>query len=145
MPMTDIKDQYIETTNLYWEMLWKAQKIEDKKLMALLHQRLQGLACQSQRPSAKRLVCFSGRKLQKQKRSSPLTVAVATGCLAPGLNTTNPKATEATRIIPFPVLQEQAAQVAAAMFWPAQPAIRALACVASYCLFICTGILTNLA
>ncbi len=38
--MTDIKDQYIETTNLYWEMLWKAQRIEDKKLVHLIRRRL---------------------------------------------------------------------------------------------------------
>jgi hypothetical protein len=38
--MTDTKDQYIETTNLYWEMLWKAQRIEDKKLVELIRRRL---------------------------------------------------------------------------------------------------------
>jgi len=38
--MTDARDQYIETTNLYWEMLWKAQRIEDKKLVHLIRRRL---------------------------------------------------------------------------------------------------------
>lgn len=38
--MTDTKDQYIETTNLYWEMLWKAQRVEDKKLVRLIRRRL---------------------------------------------------------------------------------------------------------
>ncbi len=41
--MTDTKDQYIETTNLYWEMLWKAQRIEDRKLVHLIRRRLQDI------------------------------------------------------------------------------------------------------
>ena len=40
--MIDLKAQYIETTNLYLEMLWQAQRIEDRKLVALLHRRLFG-------------------------------------------------------------------------------------------------------
>lgn len=44
--MTDTTDQYIETTNLYWEMLWKAQRIEDKKLVHLIRRRLSDLTSQ---------------------------------------------------------------------------------------------------
>jgi hypothetical protein len=46
--MISDKDQYIETTNLYWEMLWKAQKVEDKNLVALIRKRLTELPVKKQ-------------------------------------------------------------------------------------------------
>ena len=44
--MTDADNQYVETTNLYWEMLWKAQKVEDKKLVYMIRRKLLALSVQ---------------------------------------------------------------------------------------------------
>ena len=57
--MTDIRDQYVETTNLYWEMLWKAQRIEDKKLVHLIRNRLAELKSQPHHsPSVCQIIPF---------------------------------------------------------------------------------------
>jgi len=72
--MTDIKNQYIETTNLYWEMLWKAQKIEDRKLVAMLHLRLQDLAGKNlSSPAMARIIAFP---VPQAQAPSPRTVPV---------------------------------------------------------------------
>ncbi len=57
--MADIKDQYVETTDLYLEMLWQAQRVEDRKLVGLLHQRLLNLTSTKQtNPVACRIIPF---------------------------------------------------------------------------------------
>ena len=57
--MPDIRDQYIETTNLYWEMLWKAQRMEDKKLVQLIRRRIKEMARQAaHQPCACRIIPF---------------------------------------------------------------------------------------
>jgi hypothetical protein len=43
----------------------------------------------SQRPPAKRVAWISGHRPERQKHVSALIVAVVTGCIAPGLKTTN--------------------------------------------------------
>jgi hypothetical protein len=57
--MADIKDQYVETTDLYLEMLWQAQRVEDRKLVSLLHQRLLHLtSAQHPNPVPCRIIPF---------------------------------------------------------------------------------------
>jgi hypothetical protein len=57
--MTDFKDQYVETTDLYLEMLWQAQRVEDRKLVGLLHQRLLRLTVSSPcKPVVCRIIPF---------------------------------------------------------------------------------------
>ena len=63
--MTDLKDQYIETTDLYLEMLWQAQRVEDRKLIGMLHQRLMNLtAPQKSAAMMCRIIPFPVRRPQ---------------------------------------------------------------------------------
>jgi hypothetical protein len=73
--MATEKDQYIETTNLYWEMLWKAQKVEDKNLVALIRKRLSAL------PVKKQTLTVSCRIIPFPLQSRPLPQMQDTGHL----------------------------------------------------------------